>query len=58
MSELKAIIDGRWVLCPVCGKKQFKLYGGEKIKNLKYRCKSSNGHSEHFMVVDLEDDDR
>lgn len=55
MSELKAIIDDGWVWCPVCGKKQFKLYGGEKIKNLKYRCKLSNGHEEHFMIVDVED---
>lgn len=58
MNELTAIIENGWVVCPVCYKKQFKLYGGEKIKNLKYRCKLSNGHSEHFMIVNVEDENK
>lgn len=55
MNILPAIINGGWVVCPVCGKKQFKLYGDEKINNLKYRCKMSRARIEHFMIVNVED---
>ena len=55
MAETLAIIKNGWVVCPVCGKKQFKLYGNEEIKNLKYRCKSSRAGSPHFMIVNVED---
>jgi len=48
------ILDG-WVICPICNKKQFKLYGNEKIENLKYRCKLSRTYSEHFMIVNVGD---
>ena len=54
MNEQLAIIEDGWIICPICGKKQFRLYGKEKIENLKYRCKISNGKSEHFMVVNVE----
>lgn len=54
MNETSAIIKSGWVVCPKCGKKQFKLYGNEKIQNLKYRCKMSGAKSEHFMIVNVE----
>jgi len=56
MNEALAIIKDGWVVCPHCGKKQIKLYGNEKIRNLKYRCKSSRAGSPHFMIVNVEDD--
>lgn len=44
------IIDG-WIVCPLCGKKQFRVENDTEIKNLRFRCRSSNGKSEHFILV-------
>lgn len=58
MNILPAVMQNGWIICPVCGKKQFKLYGSEIIKNLRYRCKLSNGRSEHFMIVNVEEENK
>lgn len=51
--EKQAEIKKGWIVCPVCGKKQFPLSGEETIINLRYRCRTSNGQHEHFMIVNF-----
>lgn len=59
---MKICIDAEiregWVVCPLCGKKQFKIQPETEIHNLEYRCKTSNGRSEHFIRVTKEREDR
>lgn len=50
---MEAIIKNGWVLCPVCGKKQFKLNANTTIHNLEFRCKTSRKDNEHFMIVNF-----
>ena len=49
MAELKAKIINDWVVCPVCGKKQFPISG--TIKGLRFRCRTSRRGKEHYMII-------
>lgn len=52
MEQIKpAIIEKGWVVCPVCGKRQFKIQPDVTISNLEYRCKTSRRKKEHFMLI-------
>ena len=52
MDEVKqATIKDGWVICPICGKRQFKIQPGVTISNLEYRCKTSRRKKEHFMLI-------
>ena len=54
MYEVKqAIIKDGWVVCPVCGKRQFKVRQGVTVANLEYRCRSSRKKNEHFMLINF-----
>ncbi len=51
--EKAKIING-WIICPICGKRQFPLNGDEVIRGLKYRCRTSRASHEHFMIINYE----
>jgi len=51
--EKAEIING-WIVCPICGKKQFPVDGSEIIRGLNYRCRASRARHEHFMRIDYE----
>lgn len=52
MSVVKsAIIKDGWIMCPICGKRQFKVEANTTIIDLKFRCRSSRKSNEHFMLV-------
>lgn len=49
MQEAK-IVNG-WVVCPICGKKQFPINKDTIIKNLIFQCKISTSNSKHYFSV-------
>lgn len=56
MKELRQAIiteDGKY-RCPVCNKLNGELTGNEVVKNLKIRCRGSNGRLSHYFVLNVE----
>lgn len=53
-----AHILGGWVVCPYCFARQFPVTGSEEIRNLKYRCRKSTGTSEHFMLINVKQNEK
>lgn len=48
-----ALVKESWVICPICGKRQFKVCDNTTIHNLEFRCKRSRRNDEHFMLVNF-----
>lgn len=48
----EAKIKENWIVCPLCGKRQFPVDSDTEINNLRYRCRSSKGVNEHFMLIE------
>lgn len=40
-ADIKEFKDGRWLICPFCGKKQIKILPDTKIHKMPYICKAS-----------------
>ena len=51
-ADIKVFSDGKWVVCPYCTKKQFKIEPDTKIKKMPYKCKNSKCREE--MIVNVE----
>ena len=45
----QAYIQDFWVMCPFCGRRQFKIEQDTSIQNLTYKCK--NTKCKHDMVI-------
>ena len=48
----RAYIKEMWVMCPYCGRRQFKIDRDTKIKNLAFKCK--NTKCKHDMIINTE----
>lgn len=48
---MEALIINGWVICPICGSKEFPLGECKKIDNLRYKCKRSRGKNVHYMNI-------
>lgn len=51
-ADIEVFPDGKWVVCPYCTKKQFKIDPDTKIKKMPYKCKNSKCRKE--MIVNVE----
>lgn len=55
MEERQAIItEDKKILCPYCHKINGELTGNETVRNLRLRCRGSNGRMEHFFMLNVE----
>ncbi len=55
METLKeaVITKDKRIKCPICGKVNGQLFGGEKIENYRVRCRGSNSKFEHFFALNV-----
>lgn len=49
MQEAKII--NNWIICPICGKKQFPVENNTVIRNLLFQCKTSKKENKHYFIV-------
>lgn len=59
MEEKQAIItEDKKILCPYCHKINGELTGNETVRNLRLRCRGSNGRLEHFFMLNVEREEK
>lgn len=51
-TEIKEFKDGRWIVCPFCGKKQIKILPNTKIHKMPYICKASKCKKNFIVNVE------
>lgn len=56
MDEAKQAIitEDKKILCPYCHKINGELIGNETVKNLRLRCRGSNGRLQHYFLLNVE----
>lgn len=50
-ADIKVFPDGKWVVCPYCTKKQFKINPNTKVEKMPYICKNNKCKREFIINV-------
>lgn len=56
MEKIKQAIitEDKKILCPYCHKINGELTGNEMVRNLRLRCRGSNGRLQHYFLLNVE----